>query len=39
MVDLMGIYYTRIYHQLAMDSTRDIEVILGTQWQSNNSLP
>lgn len=38
-VDLMGIYYTRVYHQMAMDSTRDVEVILGTQWQYNNPIP
>lgn len=39
LVDFMSIYYTRIYHQMAMDSTRDIEVILGTQWQLNNPIP
>jgi LCP family protein required for cell wall assembly len=38
-VDIMGIYYTRIYHQMAMDSTRDVEVILGTQWQRSNPMP
>jgi LCP family protein required for cell wall assembly len=39
LVDLMSIYYTRIYHQTAMDSTRDVEVILGTQWQRSNPMP
>jgi LCP family protein required for cell wall assembly len=39
LVGLMSIYSTRIYHQMAMDSTMDVVVILGTQWQYNNPIP
>lgn len=39
MVNLMSIYSTRIYHQMAMDSSMDVVVVLGTQWQYNNPMP
>jgi hypothetical protein len=39
LVSLMSIYTTRVYHQMAMDSSMDVVVILGTQWQYNNPMP
>jgi LCP family protein required for cell wall assembly len=39
LVGVMNIYGTRIYHQMAMDSSRDVVLILGTQWQYNNPMP
>ena len=39
LVSTMGIYSTRIYHQLAMNGSNDVVLILGTQWQYNNPMP
>jgi LCP family protein required for cell wall assembly len=39
LVPMMNIYATRIYHQMAMDSSMDVVLILGTQWQYNNTIP
>jgi LCP family protein required for cell wall assembly len=39
LVPLMNIYPTRIYQQMAMDSSMDVVLILGTDWQYNNSIP
>ena len=37
--DLMGVDTYRIFQRLAMDSTTDVEIWLGTDWQYNNPMP
>jgi hypothetical protein len=39
LVKMMNISGMRIYHQLAMDSSKDVVLILGTQWQYSNPMP
>jgi hypothetical protein len=37
--NLMGVGTYRIMHKLDLNSSTDVEVWIGTNWQYNNSLP